>query len=231
VKGPSTDVTDARLITEAVNTGPIGDIDPTRTLLSIQTSADGAASSDVTTVPAVSGPAPKERFAGLAQATPDRTRKLYFSEDGTYFYITVAGQTPRPYHMDDPPAIVTTQGSVEDWTIENRAQEVHEFHMHQIHFLTLAQNGQPLPPDQQQFLDTVNIPYWDGVSRKRYPSVTVRMDFRGPDVGDFVYHCHILDHEDAGMMAIIRVLPKPTASESKSSKSALAETRSPRHRK
>ena len=37
------------------------------------------------------------------------------------------------------------------------------------------------------------------------------MDFRGPDVGDFVYHCHILDHEDNGMMAIIRVLPEPKA--------------------
>jgi FtsP/CotA-like multicopper oxidase with cupredoxin domain len=36
----------------------------------------------------------------------------------------------------------------------------------------------------------------------------VRMDFRGPDIGDFVYHCHILGHEDAGMMAIIRVLPR-----------------------
>jgi FtsP/CotA-like multicopper oxidase with cupredoxin domain len=33
------------------------------------------------------------------------------------------------------------------------------------------------------------------------------MDFRGADVGDFVYHCHILGHEDGGMMAIIRVLP------------------------
>ena len=31
------------------------------------------------------------------------------------------------------------------------------------------------------------------------------MDFRGPTIGDFLYHCHILDHEDAGMMAIIRV--------------------------
>jgi hypothetical protein len=37
------------------------------------------------------------------------------------------------------------------------------------------------------------------------------MDFRGPTVGSFVYHCHILDHEDAGMMAIIQVLPKGAA--------------------
>jgi hypothetical protein len=33
------------------------------------------------------------------------------------------------------------------------------------------------------------------------------VDFRGPDIGDFVYHCHILGHEDNGMMAIVRVLP------------------------
>ena len=41
-----------------------------------------------------------------------------------------------------------------------------------------------------------------------YPYIKVKMDFRGAVVGDFVYHCHILDHEDGGMMAIIRVLPK-----------------------
>jgi FtsP/CotA-like multicopper oxidase with cupredoxin domain len=35
------------------------------------------------------------------------------------------------------------------------------------------------------------------------------MDFRGHVAGDFVYHCHILGHEDNGMMAVIRVLPKP----------------------
>lgn len=57
--------------------------------------------------------------------------------------------------------------------------------------------------------DTIQVPYWTGSGP--YPSVTVRMDFRGPDVGDFVYHCHILGHEDGGMMAIIRVLPKQNA--------------------
>jgi FtsP/CotA-like multicopper oxidase with cupredoxin domain len=35
------------------------------------------------------------------------------------------------------------------------------------------------------------------------------MDFRGPTGGHFVYHCHILGHEDGGMMAIIRVNPAP----------------------
>ncbi|HEY2713829.1 MAG TPA: multicopper oxidase domain-containing protein [Chthoniobacterales bacterium] len=209
VTGPSADVVDARLLTEAVTTGPIGDIDPTRTLLNIQKTNTNDATKVLPKLPAVSGPPPAERFAGLAEAKPTATRKLYFSEDDTYFYITVAGQTPKPFSMDDPPSIITTQGSVEDWTIENHALENHEFHIHQIHFLTMAVNGHPLKREEQHFLDTVNIPYWPGTGQ--YPSVTLRMDFRGPDVGDFVYHCHILDHEDGGMMAIIRVKPRTAA--------------------
>ncbi len=122
--------------------------------------------------------------------------------------------------MDDPPSIVTTQGSVEDWTIENQALENHEFHIHQIHFLTMAVNGHPLKREEQQFLDTVNIPYWPGTGP--YPSVTLRMDFRGPDVGDFVYHCHILDHEDGGMMAIIRVKPRNASSDATPKSPAVA---------
>ncbi len=72
----------------------------------------------------------------------------------------------------------------------NRTAEVHEFHIHQIHFLLVAANGVPVPPEQQQFLDMIQVPYWSGSGP--YPSVTVWMDFRGLDIGDFVYHCHIL---------------------------------------
>jgi FtsP/CotA-like multicopper oxidase with cupredoxin domain len=114
------------------------------------------------------------------------------------------GQTPALFNRNNPPAIITTQGAVEDWTIENRAMENHEFHMHQIHFPLLAQNG--VRVRNGQYLDMIQVPYWTGTGP--YPSVTVRMDFRGPDVGDFVYHCHILGHEDSGMMAIIRVIPR-----------------------
>jgi hypothetical protein len=120
----------------------------------------------------------------------------------------------------NPPAIVTTQGQVEDWTIENRAIENHEFHFHQIHFLVLAQNNfqvngsQPQADVDGQFLDMIQIPYWDGNPKHPYPSVKVRMDFRGADIGDFVYHCHILGHEDNGMMAIIRVLPAASSKQS-----------------
>ena len=124
----------------------------------------------------------------------------------TNFFITVDGGTPALFDPTNPPAITTTQGSVEDWTIENRTGENHEFHMHQIHFELLKRNGVPVPETDRQFLDVVEVPFWSGTGA--YPSVKVRMDFRGMDIGDFVYHCHILGHEDNGMMAIIRVLPR-----------------------
>jgi FtsP/CotA-like multicopper oxidase with cupredoxin domain len=106
---------------------------------------------------------------------------------------------------------------VQDWIIQNRAEENHEFHMHQIHFLVLSQNNFEINGSDRvdehngQFMDMIQVPFWDGNPKHPFPSVTIRMDFRGPDIGDFVYHCHILGHEDNGMMAIIRVLPAKSA--------------------
>ncbi len=218
----------AQLLTLGIDTGPAGDNDPQRALANIKvvgSDNDGDGGND----PAVSatiGTTWPQRFEGLASAPVTARRKLYFSEvisdpsdpsSPTNFFITVDGHTPTVFDPSNPPAIVTTQGSVEEWTIENRAPEHHEFHFHQIHFQVVSQNNfkingaTPLPGIAGQFLDMVQVPYWDGNPNHPYPSVTVRMDFRGPDIGDFVYHCHILGHEDNGMMAIIRVLPSPTA--------------------
>ncbi len=96
--------------------------------------------------------------------------------------------------------------------------ENHEFHLHQLHFLVDAQrnfeiNGtEPAPGITGQFLDTIEVLHWDGNPSHPYPRVTLRIDFRGPDIGDFVFHCHILNHEDLGMMNIIRVQRKSMAS-------------------
>jgi FtsP/CotA-like multicopper oxidase with cupredoxin domain len=212
VTGPSAQVKNATFLTLAIDTGPLGDNDPTRPLARIQTT-DHAPVLPVI-LPATSQLPNQQRFEGLETAQVTAHRTLYFSEvvsdpnnplSPTNFFITVDGATPVRFDPNNPPAIVTTQGSVEDWTIQNRANENHEFHQHQIHFLLLARNGVPVGPADRQFLDMINIPFWSGTGP--YPSVTVRMDFRGPDIGDFVYHCHILGHEDNGMMAIIRVLP------------------------
>jgi FtsP/CotA-like multicopper oxidase with cupredoxin domain len=210
VTGPSTSVQNATLTTLNIDTGPDGDNDPTRPIAIIKAAAN--APEPPFTVPEISGLPPAQRFAALDRERPTAQRKLYFSEvlsdptdpnSPTNFYITVDRQTPTLFNPDNPPAIVTTQGSVEDWTIENRALENHEFHIHQLHFLLLEQNG--VLVINGQYLDMIQIPYWPGTGP--YPSVKVRMDFRGPLTGDFVYHCHILGHEDAGMMAIIRVNP------------------------
>ena len=210
---PSAHVKTAILQTLNVDTGPDGDNDPARPLATIQTTRD--APSLPFEAGLGGGADDRARFENLAKAAPNVYRSLYFSEvlsdpsnpaSPTNFFITVDGVPPTLFDPNNPPAITTTQGTVEDWTIQNRSEENHEFHIHQIHFLLIAVNGEKVPKSQQQFYDTYQIPYWDGVSP--YPSITVRMDFRGPIVGDFVYHCHILGHEDAGMMAILRVLPR-----------------------
>jgi FtsP/CotA-like multicopper oxidase with cupredoxin domain len=222
VPAPRSEVKLVQLVTLNINTGPDGDNDPRRTLATIQTlpTAYASASEDDERVPSQIEPGGRQRFEGLETAHVTARRRLYFSEDNptSQFYITVDGATPTLFSPANPPAIVTTQGSVEDWTIQNRTLENHEFHMHQTHFLLLAQNdfgingSQPDDAIRGQFMDMVQIPFWDGNPRHPFPSVTIRMDFRGFDIGDFVYHCHIAEHEDHGMMAIIRVLPGPAGS-------------------
>jgi len=207
--GPAATVRHAIFQTQFVNTGPDGDNDPQRTLFTI--TPDTGAPEPTLQIGQVDGPASPSRFAGLSTTPVTSNRTLYFSEDNPnqQFFITVEGQTPTLFSANNPPAIITRQGSVEDWTIQNRTHENHEFHFHQIHFLLMERNGVAVPPDQQQFLDMVEVPFNPNADpAANPPSVKVRMDFRGPDIGDFVYHCHILGHEDNGMMAIIRVLPK-----------------------
>jgi FtsP/CotA-like multicopper oxidase with cupredoxin domain len=227
VAAPPVAVRLAQLVTQNVDTGPTGDNDPARPLATLQVSGRDAdhetAADNDEGVPSKVGLPWPQRFERIETAPVTARRKLYFSEvisdpsnplSPTNFYITVEGATPTLFAPDNPPAIVTTQGAVEEWTIENRAQENHEFHMHQIHFLVLSQNdfeingSSPDPTIQGQFKDMIQIPFWDGNVSHPFPSVTARMDFRGHDVGDFVYHCHIAGHEDGGMMATIRVLPR-----------------------
>jgi len=225
VSAPDSGVTNASLVTLGINTGPDGDNDPLRTVATIETEDSAPANAQSTQahsdtiVPSSGGNAWPQRFANLASATPSTTRKLYFSEDNpnSKFFVTVDGATPTLFDPNAPPAIVTAQGTTEDWTIENRALEVHPFHLHQIHFMVLSQNNfevngsAQMPYLDNQMADTVLIPFWDGNPNHPYPSITVRADFRGADIGDFVYHCHIAEHEDKGMMAIIRVEPNATA--------------------
>jgi FtsP/CotA-like multicopper oxidase with cupredoxin domain len=193
------------------DTGPIGNPNFGQVLATIQ--ATTSAIEPPALPPAPSGRAAKtpQRFSGLLAQTPTAERKIFFAEatngtnGPTEFFVAVDGTTPKVFSMTDAPAITTTVGAVEDWTVENRTGETHAFHIHQIHYLYLATSG--VAEVNPQLRDTVVVPAWSG--KGPYPNVTLRMDFRDPAIaGTFVFHCHVLDHEDAGMMAKIRVNPK-----------------------
>ena len=85
-------------------------------------------------------------------------------------------------------------GGYEHWRVVNDSDEVHPFHIHQVHFLAYAENGKQQNPPE--WLDTVNVP--------TRGSVDLIMDFSDPIIrGMSLFHCHLLQHEDKGMMAKI----------------------------
>jgi L-ascorbate oxidase len=107
----------------------------------------------------------------------------------------------------------------EQWQLVNLMSINHNFHIHQTRFALIG--GDSIPPQSVPpggiLVDNVPLPHADGqVCRsvadwrkgvcKTHP-VTVDIPFA--IAGDFVYHCHILQHEDAGMMARIRVRASP----------------------
>ena len=105
--------------------------------------------------------------------------------------------------------VVVRRGSVEEWYLVNTTMESHAFHIHQMAFVQdRSVPGTPL------MADTVFVPVGSLLPNRRdpnYPLVKPRitkiiLDFRHVPRGTFVFHCHMLFHEDRGMMGIIRVV-------------------------
>ena len=115
---------------------------------------------------------------------------IVFGEEGRDY--TINGKTFDPMRVDTRVPL----GSIEEWTIRNDSNDMHVFHIHQVNFQVMSVNGQP-----QSFngaVDTVRV-------LPRAP-VVIRIAFTHPEiVGRFMYHCHVLQHEDRGMMAQIEV--------------------------
>ena len=224
VKGPPAGAP-GLLVTRTVDTGVGGENDPNRALALITPAADAPEPRSILASNPEPLPPSSERWLG--NVTPVRTRKLYFSEklsdpndpnSATTFYITVDGKSPTPFDPSSGvPDIVVKQGDVEDWIIENRSTELHAFHIHQIHFMMVEWNS--IPVNEPFLRDTINVPFHKSQDLQ-YPSVKLRMDFRDPNsVGTYVYHCHLLEHEDGGMMALIRVEPADGAQNPKTKES------------
>jgi FtsP/CotA-like multicopper oxidase with cupredoxin domain len=221
-------------VSRSIDTGAGGENDPNRPLASIAVADDAPEPKSI--LSKAPQPLSQPTIPWLGSVAPVRVRKLYFSEkledpsnpnSATTFYITAEGQTPAPFDPNSSePNIVVKQGDVEDWIIENRTNELHAFHIHQIHFQVVDWSGTPV---NEPFLrDTVNVPYFNG-STVDYPSVRLRMDFRDPNtVGTFVYHCHLLEHEDGGMMGTVRVEPAAKISASGESEASPQTTKTRR---
>jgi FtsP/CotA-like multicopper oxidase with cupredoxin domain len=129
-----------------------------------------------------------------------RRRTVTFSEsaDGNSLFINNQQWSP---DRDDA---VTQVGDVEEWIVRNVTGEHHVFHIHQTDFLVTATNGNRA--DFLRVLDTINVPFASGGTPGQ---VTLLVPFlRDRIAGRFVYHCHILEHEDGGMMANILVQPR-----------------------
>lgn len=106
------------------------------------------------------------------------------------------------------PDIVVKRGAIEEWYLINATLETHAFHIHQMAFVQeRTYEGVPAT------IDTVFVPVGTLLPNPRdpnyplvRPSITrVILDFRHVPKGEFVFHCHMLFHEDRGMMGVIRV--------------------------
>ena len=92
--------------------------------------------------------------------------------------------------------IQVSLNAVEDWEIVNTGVMDHPFHLHTNPFQVITRNGQP--EAYRAWKDTVLVRVGE--------TVGIRVRFRD-FTGKTVYHCHILDHEDLGMMGIVEILP------------------------
>jgi FtsP/CotA-like multicopper oxidase with cupredoxin domain len=196
VTGPP-EGTHAALRTLCVDAGPDGDPHPEMVLADLVQPSSARSSSGRRS----SDPAPNHVHAldnrpatyklinvrSLKKTAPDFT--VTFTEDKNGFYIN--GRKFEPYAS---PMTSVRVGTYQHWRIVNNSGELHPFHIHQVHFLAYAENGIPLA--NPTWLDTVNVPYRG--------TVDVILDFTDPVIkGMSVFHCHLLNHEDKGMMAKI----------------------------
>jgi FtsP/CotA-like multicopper oxidase with cupredoxin domain len=179
------------LSTRCVDTGPDGDANPAMVIADVVST--GRPEPLIHRVPSTRGSAmykevSAQALAEIAKKEPDFT--VVFTEDKNGFYIN-----EKKFAMDADPMLRLRVGSLQHWRVINKTQELHPFHIHQVHFLAYAENGTRL--DSPEWLDTVNVPYADG-------TVDLIMDFTDPVIrGMSVFHCHLLNHEDKGMMAKI----------------------------
>ncbi|MFE2743220.1 multicopper oxidase family protein [Streptomyces scopuliridis] len=171
------------LETLAYSTGPGGNQFPRTALASV---VSGGSPVRPVTLPTTFAPR-----ADLSNARLAARRTVVFSENkaGTVYYVN--GKPFDPNRVD----IRSRLNTVEEWTVRNDSDEEHSFHVHTNHFQLMSINGRP--HDAHSLQDVVTVPARGNVVIRNH-----FLDYTGKTV----LHCHILNHEDAGMMAVLEIV-------------------------
>jgi FtsP/CotA-like multicopper oxidase with cupredoxin domain len=182
------------------DTGPAGDHYPPQKLATLVSSGDAVNGMALPTV----FPSPPD----LRQQPVPTARTIVFADadsDNPSEQFTINGK----FYDHDRVDTTVTLGHNERWLIQNTSKELHVFHIHQTDFQVVSINGVAQPFTGYQ--DTVSLPYATRQKGQLVPgTVEVIIPFTNPVmVGEFVYHCHIVQHADQGMMANIEVVPGP----------------------
>ena len=145
---------------------------------------------DRTRVPRALRPLPA--WTKRASRKPDRTWTISV---GGLFKTTwlINGRRFNPARADARPVLDTT----ETWEIFNRSNVAHLMHMHHTDWYLLARDGRPPPPWEDCLKDTFFV----------YPNERILVAGHFADyTGKFAIHCHMLDHEDHGLMSQFEVV-------------------------
>jgi FtsP/CotA-like multicopper oxidase with cupredoxin domain len=198
-------------------------------LLTIRAGAPLAAPARVASQPLVPAQSPAAELLAFARAHPQLVRRRAFTyteyalpnANGrgghSEYYIT---ETSNSQFHEDPfwpayqkgaetpdPDVIVKHGSIEEWYLFNATMETHSFHIHQMDFVDEGAADAPAT------VDTAMLPFGTLLPNKAdpdyplvKPSLTrILLDFRHVPRGTFVFHCHMLFHEDRGMMKVVRV--------------------------
>jgi FtsP/CotA-like multicopper oxidase with cupredoxin domain len=166
------------------------------TVVSDGPSADIAATEAKVSTQTVNGPL----YVDIVRSSPiarQRTFTFSVNPQKTSFFIN-------DQVFDENRTDVTAKlGDTEEWTILNKDSQYHDFHIHQAGFLVTEVNG--APTDFDGLRDTFSVP----PQRDGKPGeAKLIIPFTNPEiVGRFVFHCHVVKHEDKGMMMTVEVLP------------------------
>jgi spore coat protein A len=153
----------------------------------------GAVEPDSTSIPNTLRPLPAWT-QGLGVGSPvDKTWKITIGGNSLRPTWLLNGRTFNPARVDHRPHLDTT----EVWAVVNKTSMAHVIHMHSTDWYLLSRNGHPPPPWEDCLKESFFIKPQERIHVAAHFS-----DF----TGKYVIHCHMLDHEDHGLMGQFEIV-------------------------